>query len=690
MLGFGSPKVQLLLELKNKMNTAMSKAKQKLGSDVNSMKGKLNELKASHSEAFQSMTDNVPMLGSALRTLGNPYTLIIAGLMTLLSLGTKATVMAANWERSMAKVNVTAQLNKQELRGVSSTIKDIAERNVTPLEQVPEAFNKIISAGLDVNSSMKLLEPTLQAAKAGFTDVETTAKAAVSVMASSGIKDAVRVYDILFATLNKGNAEFADIAAYLPKIVPMARNAGISLEDTAGAYAYLTAQGFRAEQAATGLQNVFKSLSDTRILYGSKTSKGLKGIGVDVFDATGKIKGLMSIIKDLRKSMSGLTDQQRIVKFDSIGLDMESAMTLSAMVQDYDKLSDIVSFTNNSQGQLEESIKNSETSLDNWHRITNLVKGTMTDMGDAILPHVAEVLADALNTMKDLKAETKDWMDTSESGSTIWWAIEKIMLNIKVLINAIKDALGSIKDAFGFAMDGYENTLRFFKYGPGFETVDQEKQRKQNEKAYDSNVWQPNKKFFTDINLINQVKKEYGLKFNATDPANFNPTDITKANAAFDRLKQLNYAKQSFNYALGGDDKVAGLLASKNTKVLKFLKEYGIKDKNDFYRLMQEGKLGGIMPLLPDLMQAATGAPGGKGKHGTSPAPGGRTNGGTDKVVGSSQQNRNITINFDSYIKGNVLSQNQVISKMSKEQLLNFLQENFKRLIANVETSYSG
>ena len=51
---------------------------------------------------------------------------------------------------------------------------------------------------------------------------------------------------MLFATVNKGNAKFNDVAQYLPKIIPQAKAAGFALHETAGAWAYLTAQGMTA------------------------------------------------------------------------------------------------------------------------------------------------------------------------------------------------------------------------------------------------------------------------------------------------------------------------------------------------------------------------------------------------------------------------------------------------------------
>lgn len=58
------------------------------------------------------------------------------------------------------------------------------------------------------------------------------------------------------------------------------------------------------------------------------------------------------------------------------------------------------------------------------------------------------------------------------------------------------------------------------------------------------------------------------------------------------------------------------------------------------------------------------------------------------RVVGSSQQVRNISIRFDSYIKGDVISKNEQIGKMSGDELDRWLRDHFVRLTHSVEDAY--
>ena len=455
----GQAKVQLILELKNRLNNGLSEAKKRVTHTVDGMKQKLGSLKMSHTKAFSAMSDQIPAFGNAMAALGNPYVLVTAGLIALAAAGVKAAQWSNEWAKNMAKANVTAQLAPPELQKLSKQLVDIGTRNVGPLEQVPEAFNRIISAGLDANSSLAILEPTLRAAKAGFADLETVAAAGVGVMASSG-EDITRVYDILFATLNKGNAEFSDIAQYLPKIVPLARGAGFALDETAAAWAFLTAQGQKAEQATTGVMNMVKAFSNV------DTIKGLRGAGIEVFDAKGKVKPILDIVTMLQSKMGKLSDKGKANFLDAIGLrDMEAKGAILAMVQDVNKLKDITDATVLSQGALNKAYENAKQPLDDWAIIMNIIKGRFVKpIGDFFLNIFGKIGTWILNAAK----ATKEWYNNSMLlqdvfsgiGWVLKWVIVKPLEGIWWLVKQIGSGIGW---AFSELANGIESAYRWVK-----------------------------------------------------------------------------------------------------------------------------------------------------------------------------------------------------------------------------------
>lgn len=206
-MSVATAKLQLLIDLKNNLKSGLDAAKKQVEKTTGQMQSKLDAFKASNMKLFDAIEDRVPGVGRAIKILANPYMAVAAVAMSAATAIGLTTAKAVDWQTEMAQINVTAGVTQEKLKGISDELLNIGRRNVASLEEVPKAFNRILSAGLDVNQSIEILEPTLRAAKAGFTDIETVASAAVSTLMSSG-ENVNKVYDVLFATLNVGNAEF--------------------------------------------------------------------------------------------------------------------------------------------------------------------------------------------------------------------------------------------------------------------------------------------------------------------------------------------------------------------------------------------------------------------------------------------------------------------------------------------------
>lgn len=640
----GQTKLELILELKNKIKAGLSSARETLNNGISAMKRKMAELKSSAKEAFDEIRNGIPGLDKALELASNPIAALTAGVLLLGSTYVKAGQMASQWQADMNKVNVTAQLTKGELGGVSDQLLEIGKRNTGDLMQVPETFNKIISAGFDVQTSLATLEPTLQAAKAGFTEAGVAADAATNLMGSTGITDAVKIYDVLFATLNKGKAEFADVANYLPKIIPGARQVGVSLEQTAGAFAFLTATGLKSEAASTALANAMKSLSSPEIVYGSKGKAGFKGIGVDVFDATGKVRDLVAISKDLGKAMSGMTDEQRMKKFASIGLDMESSMAFSKMSQGIDQLKDSIDFTSNSSGQLNMALEAAKHPLDSWLLMGNQMKANMIELGNTVLPILGSIGDWLMNNSELLKDVGIVILSVAAA-----WGVYLLVTNASAIALGIATAaqwalnvamtanpIGLIVTGVGLLIGGlilaYKHSQKFRAILAGIMEV---------------------------ANLLSNIF--IGLGKTIIGALTFNPKLIKEGFVQSGRaIQEIMDGGIQKRFNKGYEGKIAEEKADEASK----------KKKDAVTAIAPKGGLKGGGLSAP-----------GKPVAGSSEA---------SKVTGSAQQIKNLTINMDAMVKmGDFVSKNPEMASKSPRELEQWFTELCARMLRNLETSYS-
>lgn len=723
-------KVELLLDIKDRMKTGLTKARDNVTKSTKDMKDKIHSMSASASTSFVRMRESlarnvaemkvqlnslkdkfsgsingimseVPLLGRIFDMLKNPIIGATAAVIALGTAGAACAKNALNWEEGLAKVNVTAQLSKEKLSELSDNLLDIGRRNVAPLKEVPDAFNKIISAGLNAEQSLKALEPTLRAAKAGFVDVATVARAGVNVMNSSG-RNINTVYDVLFATLNKGAAEMADIASYLPKVVPVAKNAGFALEETAGAFAFLTAQGQKAEAATTLLEGAFRALADP-----TKVSK-FKELGVNLYNSKGKMLPLVNIMEQLSNRLNGLNDAAKSQALASLGLDQTASSAFAVMTQDTEKLRGIIDTTTNSQDALNRAYQDSITSTDGWKIALNNVHYIMIRIGQAFLPVIKKVgewaaaftswLIPAITKVKRFISE---WYPVIIGIAGAWavvhgqliattvataaLAVKNTVLTaaqwaLNIAMNAnpiglIITAIGALIGVIVVVCRRYEGWTAVWN-ATKVTLVNSFKQFVANWKFGITELWYDIQIFWLRIKgfgqYVGQLFSNIGkaikaaLKGNFTEAKEILGRDIkTSASVEIDELKEKReanrqaFVSESVRRAKETSD------VWKNASLTR--KQHDAEENKP---VLEEVETDGGVPS-----QSTAGIDAG-------------TEDVTGKVVGSAQQIRNITINIDALNKGNIVPEGEEIRNMGGDQISDYFTQILMRAIRNVELSY--
>ena len=670
-------KLTMLIDMSTKMfDSKLAQLQGKWSQTVGKMEAKYSE--------FINRTG----AGNLLDKIKNPAAgLLMAGTAIAGFMG-KSTQMANEWHTKMAEINVTAGLTKTELSGLSDQLLDIGARNVAPLDEVPKAFNRIISAGLSVKESLTALEPTMRAAKAGFTDIETVASAGIATMMSSG-KDINQVYDVLFQTVKEGNAEFKDIARYLPKVIPLARSVGYELEATAGAYASLTTK-LSAEQSSTALEGIMRTLSNADVAMGkmdSKTGKyvsGFRSIGMNIFDSAGKIRPLIDIVKELNESFDGLTNEQKIAKLSKLDFDQATAVGFGTLMQDVAGLEKATRATSFAQGSLNKAYMDSLTPMEKWGVIQNNIKASLIKLGERILPYVTAALEKIapmfqwmyqnidiiiplvgtfIGVLGGLSAAI--WVvNFAMAMNPVGWVVLGISALIAIIVLAIAKydewgatllwflgPIGRVISALKLIYDHWDSIKKAFQDGGilgGLERIGQ---------------------VLTDV-LLQPIEQLLGL---------LGKLPGSLGAAARDMQGQVRSFREKMNLV----ETPAEALARSQAEGYAAMKAGGFKSEGEMWAA-NEAKKNGTNSLydLPDATKGGgisniTNAEKGKKKISKD----------VDKISGAAKEVKNITVKFDSIHRGDNVINNGGGKGMSMEDFENFYNELMMRVIRNLETS---
>ncbi|SHJ76069.1 phage tail tape measure protein, TP901 family, core region [Hymenobacter daecheongensis DSM 21074] len=356
----------------------------KLGGIFTGLKDKASKFK----NEIRNVTDEVPGLSRAIELVTNPYVAIAAAVVAVgVALGA-ATMKAMDFEKGMAQVNTTAQLSDRDVGVLTGKLLDMGANSTVALDQIPGAFNSVISAVGDTDKALAIFQPSLRAAQAGFTDIKTVTEAATNVLGAVKNSTPTEAFDVMFATMRLGKAEFKDIASYLPRIIPLANNVGISFQEISAAFALMTTKGQSAEQTTMLLQNAMTALSKSEVIYGTKSQAGFIRSGVAIFDHAGKMRKLTDIVDDLAKRTAGMNDKQKQAFLNGLGLDAQASASFSVLAQNAGKLKEFVGGVTNSQGEMNKAYNRSMNSSDRLVMLQNKFKKVMIEIGYKLLPAV--------------------------------------------------------------------------------------------------------------------------------------------------------------------------------------------------------------------------------------------------------------------------------------------------------------
>jgi TP901 family phage tail tape measure protein len=344
---------------------------------------------------FKEGLSNIPGVGGLMSLGTNPYALGAAGIAGAGAFGLESARTRFDYNRKFAQINATAQLDPTGLSALRNEIMEMGRGSSTPLEQVPLAYEKILSATGKVKQSTDILRYSLQGAQAGFADVNEVASATVGIVnaVGEGKTNAKTVMDVLFASKRLGVGEFADFSRYLPGNITQGSGLGYDYRDVAGSFSYLTTKGNRADVTSTLLSNLFTSLGRSEV-----TDKLTKQ-GVGVYGADGNRRDLFSVFSDLANKLEGRSQKGRDALLGDIFTDAQAKQAVNALLNDVDGLGKMMRETRNSAGELDKALASTANEMNGVQQLNNNWEFFKDNMGKLFAPMLNTLIGGANNVL---------------------------------------------------------------------------------------------------------------------------------------------------------------------------------------------------------------------------------------------------------------------------------------------------
>lgn len=324
-------------------------------------------------------------------------TTAIAGTATALGgVATAAVKVGSDFEAQMSRVQAISGATGDELEDLKNQAIQLGADTAFSAKEAAEGMENLAAAGFTTSEIMDAMPGMLNLAAAAGEDLATSSDIAASTLRGFGLEasDAAHVADVLAENANRTNSSVAETGEAMKYVSPLARAAGISMEETAAAIGIMANAGIQGSQAGTTLRGALSRLSRPT----DAMTAAMEELGISFYDANGEMKSLTEQVGMLRKATEGMTDEQKNNYLVTLyGQEALSGM-LALMNEGEGALSDLTEAYETCDGSAEKAAK---TMQDNLQGAIEQLGGSAESLGIIFYESVSDNLKEAVQVVND-------------------------------------------------------------------------------------------------------------------------------------------------------------------------------------------------------------------------------------------------------------------------------------------------
>lgn len=301
--------------------------------------------------------------------------------------------VGSDFESQMSRVKAISGATGEEFEQLKAQAMQLGADTSFSASQAAEGMENLAAAGFTTSEIMNAMPGLLNLAAASGEDLASSSDIAASTLRGFGLAayDAAHVADVLAANANRTNSSVADTGEAMKYIAPLARAAGLSLEETAAAIGIMANAGVNGSQAGTSLREALSRLSKPT----KDMSEAMDELGISFYDSNGKMKSLTEQVGMLRQATEGMTDEQKNNYLVTLyGQEALSGM-LALINEGEGSLGELTNAYKNCDGAAQ---KAAETMQDNLSGALEQLGGSAQTLGLAFYNSVADNLKNAAKT----------------------------------------------------------------------------------------------------------------------------------------------------------------------------------------------------------------------------------------------------------------------------------------------------
>lgn len=393
---------------------------------------------------------------SALNTVGSGLAKGVT--LPLLGVGTAAVKVASSFDSAMSEVKAISGATGTQFAQLRDKAIEMGAKTKFSATESAEAFKYMAMAGWDTKDMLNSISGVMNLAAASGEDLGTVSDIVTDAMTAFGlaadgttkvlkngynveVSNAEHFSDVLAEASSRSNTNVSLMGATFKYVAPIAGAMGYSIEDTAVAIGLMANAGIKGEQAGTALRSTI-----TRLVKPTKESgTAMDALGISVTNSDGSMKSLDDVLRQVRSSMSGLTEDQK-ASYAAMLAGQEGMSGLLAIVnasdEDYQKLSESIQ---NCTGASQEM---ADTMQDNLGGAVTLLKSALESagitIGERLTPYIRGLAEWITGLVEKFNSLSDSQQDLIVKIGLILAAIAPVMLIGSKVFSLLSSVIGII------------------------------------------------------------------------------------------------------------------------------------------------------------------------------------------------------------------------------------------------------
>lgn len=316
---------------------------------VSAQQAKLNRVKERY-QAGKSMAGSAAAAGAAGVGIATAGTLA----------GVKLMMPGFDFAQKNSELQAVLGVEKQspEMQALRKQARQLGDNTAASADDAASAQIIIAKSGGNAAAIQAATPVTLNMALSNQRSMEENAALLTGMKSAFQLSNdkVAHIGDVLSMTMNKTAADFDGLSDALTYAAPVAKNAGVSIEETAAMVGALHDSKITGSMAGTGSRAVLSRLQAPT----GKAYDAIKELGVKTSDSKGNTRPIFSILKEMQRSFekNNLGTGQRAEYMKTIfGEEASSSAAVLMAAASTGKLDQLTAAFKASDGKTEELVK---------------------------------------------------------------------------------------------------------------------------------------------------------------------------------------------------------------------------------------------------------------------------------------------------------------------------------------------